>query len=337
MPPGGAVSYGIDVGGTKILGVALGADGKALAEHELATPQSAIVPAIAPPHDEAGEQPPGDAAEQVADAIAAVARRVGWSFGPVGVGMPGMVDSTGVVRFSPNLPGAHGVDMQALVAARLPGAGVVVANDADCGATAELRVGAARGVLEGLVVTLGTGIGGSVISSGKVQRGAHGFAGEVGHMVVEHAGPMCACGRRGCWERYASGGGLGRLAREAALAGTLHKVVEMAGGDPELVRGEHVSLAAAGGDEGALRVMEELGWWVAMGLANLVAVLDPELIVVGGGLAEVGELVLAPARRSLASLVEGGRARPDIPIVPAQLGRRAGAVGAALLVHPAWG
>jgi glucokinase len=236
-----------------------------------------------------------------------------------------------MLRFSPNLPAAAGGDVATALSERLGGVPVHVDNDANCAALAEVTLGAARGAAEALIVTLGTGIGGGVVSGGRVVTGAFGFAGEVGHMVVDPAGPPCPCGRRGCWERYASGGGLGRLAREAAFAGRLHEAVALAGGDPELVRGEHVTRAARAGDPGALGVLDELGWWVALGLANLVAVLDPQVIVVGGGLAEVGELLLVPTRRAFAELVEGGRARPAIDVLPARFGERAGAVGAALM------
>ena len=126
-------------------------------------------------------------------------------------------------------------------------------------------------------------------------------------MIVDPAGPPCPCGRRGCWERYASGGGLGRLAREAAYAGRLAHVVAGVGGDPENVHGEDITRAALDGDPGALGVLDELGWWVALGLANLVAMVDPERIVIGGGLAEAGELLLAPTRQAFARPRRGGR------------------------------
>lgn len=341
-------AYGVDIGGTKVLGVALDQAGRVAAEARAATPREATDP----------EEPRrGMVGAAVADAVAAVVSRLaigasapsgGRPAGggepegvartgpplPVGVGVPGMVDRRGgILRFSPNLPGAVGADMGGLLGERLPGSAVRVDNDANCAAVAELRLGSARDVEEALVVTLGTGIGGGVVAGGRVRSGACGFAGEVGHMVVDPAGPPCPCGRRGCWERYASGGGLGRLAREAAYGGRLHEAVALAGGDPELVRGEHVTRAASAGDPGALGVLDELGWWVALGLANLAAVLDPEVIVVGGGLAEVGELLLGPTRRAFAELVEGGRARPAIRIVPATFGERAGAVGAAILAR----
>jgi glucokinase len=179
-------------------------------------------------------------------------------------------------------------------------------------------------------VTLGTGIGGGVIVDGRLRVGANGYAGEIGHMVVDPAGPPCPCGRRGCWERYASGGGLGLLAREAALAGRLPAVVARAGGDPESVRGEDVTAAALAGDTDARQVVEQVGWWIGFGLANLACVLDPECIVLGGGLVGAGELWLDAARASFAELVEGGSAREPVAIVPAALGEQAGAIGAAL-------
>jgi glucokinase len=320
--PGGP-SYGVDVGGTKILGVALTDECTVLAEFRVPTPQQT-----------AGPGRSGRPAEQgaVADAVASVVHALQQEHGPgpVGVGVAGMLDRSGVLRFAPNLRGAAGMDVRAALTDRLGRAPAHLDNDANCGALAELTLGAARGSREALMVTLGTGIGGALILDGKVQGGAHGMAGELGHMVVDPSGPRCPCGNRGCWERYASGAGLARLARDAALAGGLDGALALAGGDPELVRGEHVARAAAAGDPGSLAVIETLGWWIALGLANLVAVVDPERIVVGGGLAEVGELLFAPTRRAFISLVEGGPARPAVPIVHAALGERASAIGAAV-------
>ncbi len=349
------LGYGVDVGGTKILGVAIDPDGSVLAERRVPTPHQAAATAA---RGQAGtaqdgeggaapyEQHPGDA---VADAIAGlleelhddVVARAGAETAPlaeipIGIGIAGLVDTAGDLRFSPNLAAASGANIGELVTARLGDAERPVAsplrarNDANCTALAELLLGAARGMRYGLVVTLGTGIGGALIIGGRVHVGARGFAGEIGHMVVDPNGPPCPCGNRGCWERYASGSGLTRLAREAAIAGTLHEAVRLAGGDPERVTGEHVTAAAAEGDPDALRVLGELGWWIGLGLANLVAVLDPEGIVVGGGLGHAGEMLLGPARRSLAALVEGGAARGPVPVVEAALGEQAGAVGAAL-------
>ncbi|HEX3946977.1 MAG TPA: ROK family protein, partial [Acidimicrobiales bacterium] len=303
------IAFGVDIGGTKVLGVALDGDDRVVAEARVATPQAAGDP---------DGHPPGPIGAEVADAVDQVVTALRQAVDPspagvlpgvpvaVGVGAPGMVDRDGVLRFAPNLPGAAGADVRGLVADRLPGVALVVDNDANLAAVAEHRLGAAAGTDHAVVVTLGTGIGGGLLVGGRVLVGRAGFAGEIGHMIVDPTGPPCPCGQRGCWERYASGGGLARLAREAAYAGQLHEVVGIAGGDPELVRGEHVTRAALDGDPGAVAVMEELGWWVALGLANLVAVVDPERIVLGGGLVEAGDILLAPTRRAFAGLVEGG-------------------------------
>jgi glucokinase len=328
---GARAAYGVDVGGTKILGVALSPEGDVLAERRVPTPD-----ALGPLGG--GE----DAVAVLAVAVAGVVQALGADprAGPgtvlIGVGLPGFVID-GVLRFSPHLPRAAtppgapaSSGFAARLAAALPGVTAVVHNDSNLAALAELVLGAARGMRDGLVLTLGTGIGGALVVDGSVHGGAHGIAAEVGHMVVDPAGPQCPCGGRGCWERYASGGGLARLAREAALAGSIPEAVALAGGHPELVRGEHVTAAAAAGDPGSLRVVEELGWWLALGLANLAALTDPERVVLGGGLVAAGEMLLAPARRAFATLVVGKAARPDTPIVAAALGERAGAIGAAL-------
>jgi len=338
----GEIVFGVDVGGTKVLGVAL-RDDLVVAEARVPTPTRPGGPAG--PVATTGE----DVANAIVEVVAAVAGRVaGGTSGAgrvpaeggtpvIGVGMPGMVDRSGVLRFAPNLPAAGGTDFRRLLARRLapttpatPPPVVVIENDTNLATLAEHRLGAARGADNVLMVTLGTGIGGGVVLGGRVLTGSSGFAAEVGHMVVDPSGPPCPCGRRGCWERLASGGALGRLAGEAARAGSLARVVALAGGDPGDVRGEHVTEAARQGDEGALSVMEELGRWVALGLANLAALLDPSRIVVGGGLAQAGEVLLAPTRRAFAGMVEGGTARPRIEIVEAELGERAGAIGAAL-------
>jgi len=323
------VAYGVDIGGTKVLGVAYADDGTVVASRRVPTPHLPADPAR-PPLAAAVAR----AGEELADATAAVVLALRTDLagepGPVGVGFPGMVDRAGVLRFAPHLGAAAGADVRSLVSHRLEGEPVQVANDANCTAVGELSLGAARGFDDVLVVTLGTGIGGAIVMGGRIVTGAHGFAGEIGHMVVDPNGPPCPCGNRGCWERYASGGGLARLAREAALAGTLEAAAALAGGDPEAVRGEHVTSAAASGDPGARRVVEELGWWLGLGLANLVALLDPEVVVVGGGLARAGDMLLDPARAALAGLVEGGGTRPCVPIRQAALGEHAGAIGAAL-------
>lgn len=309
-----ARSVGVDVGGTKILALVF-------------DDESGLV--VGEPVKEA--TPPG--ADALLDAVADVVARLEEAEGPVagvGAGLPGLVDRRGRLAAAPNLPAVAGVAFAEQLAERV-GHEVVVDNDATCAAWAEATRGAAAGVADMVMVTLGTGIGAGLVAGGRLQRGRHGFAGEPGHMVVDPDGPRCPCGRRGCWERYASGSGLGRLAREAAEAGEAPRLVELAGGDAEAVKGEHVTAAAREGDEDALAVLGQLGWWVALGLANLVNVLDPEVVVVGGGLVAAGEMLLEPVRSSFAQLVLGATHRPLTRIVPAELGSEAGAIGAALL------
>jgi glucokinase len=302
---------GVDVGGTKILGLQLRPDNTVGAETRRATPGGG---------------------QAVLDAIAEVVTALGPARA-VGVGAPGLVDRAGVLRFAPNLAHVVGLPVRARLEERLPGVAVTVGNDATCAGWAERVLGAGQGSQDVLLVTLGTGIGGGLVAGGQLVLGGNGFSGEIGHMVVDIHGPPCPCGKRGCWERFASGSGLGRLGREAAQAGRAPRVVELAGGDPEAVRGEHVTAAATDGDPGALEVISHFAWWVALGLANLANVFDPECIVLGGGLATSGGLFLAPVQAAFVELVEAAEYRPSIRIVLAELGDRAGAVGAALLAR----
>jgi glucokinase len=303
---------GIDVGGTKCLGVAV-AGGEVVAEQLVPTPGTK---------------------EPLLDTLAGLVRSLGEEAGEavtgVGLGVPGLVDRAGVLHFAPNLLGATGVAVKAEMEARL-GLEVDVDNDATCAAWGERELGAARGFDEVVLVTLGTGIGGGIVSGGRVVRGANGFGGEIGHMVVDPHGPQCPCGRRGCWERYASGSGLGWLGREAAVAGRAPRLVELAGGDAAAVRGEDVSVALGEGDAGAVDVLTEFAWWLAIGLANLANIFDPQAFVLGGGVVAIGDVLFDAARAAFARTLTGQEYRPGIEIVPAVLGVRAGAVGAAFL------
>ncbi|MHB8669327.1 MAG: ROK family protein [Acidimicrobiales bacterium] len=308
------LTIGVDLGGTKCLGVASTSDGTVVAEHRVGTP----------------DRPDG-----ILDVVAGVAGQLRSNVGAdrvraVGVGAPGLVDRQGLLRFAPNLALGEPLAIGPEIASRL-GVPVRADNDATCATWGERVFGAASGAYDMVLVTLGTGIGGGIVSGGELHRGANGFAGEIGHMVVDPNGPPCPCGQRGCWERYASGSGLARLSREAALAGRAARVLELAGGDVEAVRGEHLTAAVAEGDEEARAVLDHFAWWLALGLANLANVFDPECFVIGGGLAEIGDDLLVPARSAFEGLVEGASRRPAIPILAATLGERAGAVGAAAL------
>ena len=304
------VAAGIDVGGTKCLGVVIDAAGDVVAESRRPTPRG----------------------EAVIGALAGVFEDLQAEVGPVpvlGVGVPGLVTLDGVLRASPNIPDVAELDVAGRLGARID-VPLVVGNDATWAALSEWRVGAGRGVDDLVMVTLGTGIGGGVVAGGRLIVGANGFTGEFGHMVVDPNGPPCVCGRRGCWERFASGSGLAQLARVAAVGGRLRRVVQMAGGEPALVRGEHVQDAAREGDEAALAVVDEFARWVALGLVNLTNALDPAMLVLGGGLAEGADLYLEPIERWFGALLYSPQLRSHPALAFASLGERAGAIGAAL-------
>jgi glucokinase len=311
-----APTIGLDVGGTKVLGVALDATGTIVAEHREPTPEGgeAVVAAMA--------STVGRLRALAPDVVA------------VGAGVPGLVDREGVLRLAPNLPGVTDLPVATLLG-EATGLPVRIDNDATCALWGEHEAGAARGGDDVLLVTLGTGIGGGILADGALVRGAHGFAGELGHMVVVADGLPCPCGRRGCWERYASGSALGRLGRVAAAQPGGERLLAHGGGRPDDVDGEHVSAAAAEGDPVALAVVAEFAGWFGLGLANLVAILDVDTCVIGGGLVEAGDTVLEPMRAALGERLVGAAHRPAPAVVAAVLGEHAGAVGAAHLAREA--
>jgi glucokinase len=252
----------------------------------------------------------------------------------LGVGVAALVDRDGATRYAPNIPGMVDAPLRAALAeaVAMP---VVVDNDANAAAWGEAVHGAARGVEDALVITLGTGIGGGIIAGGRVYRGAHGFAAEVGHWQFERGGARCACGESGHWEACGSGHALGRLGREAAEVGRAPALLARVGGDPTRITGADVTGSAETGDADSLAIVESWATDVALGFAGLVNILDPELIVVSGGLVDLGERLLDPLRRAFAGRIEGAAHRPAVPIVPAQLGELAGVVGAAALARGA--
>jgi glucokinase len=315
------VAIGIDVGGTKALALMVARDGRVLGEMVSQTP-----------HDEgfgAGEATTKVLVEQVNELCER--QSLDPAMVPVGLGLPGMMRRDGHLAFAPNLQTASGADLGAQLGSALANPSVFCENDANCAALAEHEWGAGRGIGDFVMVTLGTGIGGGVIADGQLVRGRSGFAGEIGHMVVVANGAPCPCGGRGCWERYASGGGLHRLTREAALEGRLATLVEQCAGDPKRVRAEDVTAAAAEGLDEAVTLLREVGWWLALGLANLAAILDCGHFVIGGGLSSASEFVLPAAREYLAELVEGYDARPTITVTTSMFGPRSGAMGATLV------
>jgi glucokinase len=304
-------TVGLDVGGTKVLGVAI----------DPRDPTTIVAE---------GRVPTPDGGDGLVDTLLELIDSLGPTPDAVGVGVPGLVDRAGTLHMGPHLRRMHEVPLGRLLVER-SGIPAVVDNDANCHAVGEQAAGAATGATDALVVTLGTGIGAGIISGGQLLRGANGFAGEPGHMIVDPNGPPCPCGKRGCWERFASGTGLGRLARDAASGGRLDAAVALAGGDPEAVRGEHVTASARAGDAESQAVLDAFARWIALGLANLANVLDPAVIVIGGGLVEAADLLLPEVRARFAALVLAGELRPEVSIVAAALGERAGAIGAGLL------
>jgi glucokinase len=305
----------LDVGGTKVLGVAV----------DPRDPRKIVAE---------GRVPTPDGGDGLVDTLLDLAATLAPTASGIGVGVPGLVDRSGTLHMGPHLRRMQEVPLARLLAERA-GVPAVVDNDANCHAIGEQATGAAAGAADALVVTLGTGIGAGIITGGEVLRGANGFAGEPGHMVIDPSGPPCPCGKRGCWEQFASGSGLARLAREAAVEGRLDAAVALAGGDPSAVRGEHVTASARAGDVASQAVLDSLARWIALGLANLVNVLDPAIIVIGGGLVEAADLLLPEVRSRVSALVMAGEQRPVVSIVPAELGEHAGAIGAALLAASA--
>lgn len=248
----------------------------------------------------------------------------------VGVGAAGLVDATeGVLRFAPNLAWRDlPIARRMREALGLP---CQVDNDASMAAYGEFRFGAGRGYRHLLLVTVGTGIGGGIVADGRLFRGANGFAAEIGHIIVEPGGPLCGCGNRGCWEQVAAGRAIDRMGRQEAREHEHSILRRLAGGDPDMVTGRLVTEAARQGDDAARGILAETGARLGEGIAGLVNVLDPQIVVVGGGAIVAGDLMLDPARAAFREAVEAPDHRPRVPIVPAQLGNDAGAVGAAVL------
>ncbi len=231
-----------------------------------------------------------------------------WS---VGIGAAGWMDlDGGTVLFSPHWPGAMSRlrdNLQRLL--RRP---VLLTNDADAAGWAEWRFGAGQGQNRLVCITLGTGIGGAMVMDGRLERGRFGVAGEFGHQIIMPGGHRCECGNRGCWEQYASGNALGREARELAAANSpvAQELLKAVDGDVGRITGVIVTELAEAGDPTSRELIEDVGEWLGLGLANLAAALDPGTFVIGGGLCDAGELLVAPARKAFARNLTGRGFRP---------------------------
>lgn len=305
-------AVGIDVGGTKTAAARVGDDGTVLAFESLPTPAD-------------------DVDATLATIVEAARSVITPDVGAVGIAAAGLVEwGSGELVFAPNLAWRH-VSLSSYLEAelKLP---AVADNDNTAAAWGEYVFGAGRGVTDLLLVGVGTGIGGGIVNGGRLFHGAHGFAAEIGHIVMDPAGPLCGCGNRGCWEQLASGQAVVRAARAAVGAKADSTLTATTGGDPSKVTGVMVTRAAQEGDEVSIAILAEVGRWLGVGIGGLVNILDPEIVVMAGGVAEAGDLVLEPARAAYRDTVEAADMRPDIPIVKAALGRNTGVVGAAALV-----
>jgi len=309
------LTIGVDIGGTKILAGVVDADGVVLDRLKVATPKDA-----------------DNTARVIAEVVAAL--RVNHAVEAVGLGAAGFIGADrSTVLFSANVGAWVGEPLRDRMEA-LIGLPVVVENDANAAAWAEVRFGAAAGHADVMCVTVGTGIGGALVFGGELYRGGGGIAGEPGHMRVVPNGLACPCGNYGCWEQYASGNALTRLARDRA-AGTpeaAEKLLALGDGTPTGVRGPHVTAAALLGDPVALAAFRDVGGWLGQGLADLSAVLDPAAFVIGGGVSDAGDLLLLPALETYRAVLRRGH-RPGAEVFVATLGSEAGLVGAADLAR----
>lgn len=312
------LTIGVDIGGTKILAGTVTDDGEITSVARRPTPRQdadAVLESV------------GEAVRELVDGSAE-------PIGGVGVGVAGLVDAErSRVFFAPNLRWSQ-VPVRTLLEAST-GLPVVVENDGNIAAWGEYRFGAGRGTRDMVLVTVGTGIGGGIVINGQLFRGAHGAAGEIGHINAVPDGRACGCGRGGCWEQYASGNALVREARELAAerrseAGLL---LSLGDGTPEGVQGTQITEAALAGDPVAREAFTRVGTWLGRGLADLAAVLDPEVFVIGGGVSESGDLLLASARQTLTDKLIGQQNRPAPSVRLAELANNAGIVGAADLAR----
>lgn len=307
----GAVAIGVDVGGTKLIAAAVAEDGTILERRRQSTPA-------------------GDGDQVLRTVLEIVEALDDGRALPVGVGIAGIVDPAGVVRYGPNI-GVRDFPLTARIRAAT-GRHAVVKNDATVAAFGEARAGAGRGAESLIMLTLGTGVGGGIVLDGGIVEGRHGFAGELGHVIVSEGGRRCPCGNRGCVEAYASGSAIGLMAREGLVdrevTSSLREVVQL--------DGKAVTTAAQAGDAFAREILREAGTWLGVAMASLANALDPEVILVGGGAAiQAGDFVIPAARTAMGERLIGSKHREVPDVVPATLSDDAGMIGAALLAAEA--
>ncbi|CAN5239291.1 ROK family glucokinase [soil metagenome] len=304
-------AIGVDVGGTKIAVGIVSADGELLDEVRQPTPHTS---------------------KRLIEALAGAIQEVGngHEVGGVCLAVPGNILATeNRVIYSPNLHAIESVALKDELEPRI-GLPLTVENDANAAAWGEFRFGAGSDVDHLVFITLGTGVGGGVITHGVLMRGAQGAGGELGHTTIQATGPRCSCGNRGCLEAMASGTAIRRRAREVAIEKPGSALNRLA--STREILGEDVTRLAEGGDEAALSVLEEAGVWLGIGLAGFVNVFNPEVVAIGGGVVEAGDLILNPARREI-QLRARSPARDLAEIRVATLGAKSGILGAAALAR----
>ena len=311
-------AIGVDIGGTKIAIGVVDEEGRILSKVRVETDADDVA----------------SIDRAIADACNELA--ASYPVGAIGVAAAGFVSSDRTtMAFAPNIAWRDyplGTKIAELVEVDVP---VVVENDANAAGWAEFRFGAGRDADDMLMLTVGTGLGGAIVVNRELVRGRWGVAAEVGHMRVVPGGHYCGCGHEGCWEQYASGRALVRDARAAvvALPHLAGRLLELAGGDRRKLEGPHVTQAAQEGDPLAVSLIAKLGRWIGEGAASVTALLDPELIVVGGGVAAAGDLLLLPARAGFESQLSALGHRPGARIELAEQGNEAGMGGAADLAR----
>jgi glucokinase len=310
-------TIGVDIGGTKVLGGVVREDGEVIATARRDTPARDPAATL----DRIVEVITDLLAEHDADII--------------GIGAAGWIDDErSTVLYAPNLAWRND-PLRDDVAKRV-GRTVVVENDGNAAAWAEFRFGAARDATDSMVLfTVGTGIGGGVVLGGRLVRGAHGMAGEPGHVLTVPDGHPCGCGSRGCLEQYASGKALTRYARHLAEADPMRAgaLLAEAGGDPQKLTGPMVTEAARRGDDIAIEAFAHAGYWLGQGLADMVQILDPEVLVIGGGVIDAGDLLLAPTRVAYERALAARGKFPVAAVVAASMGNTAGVIGVADLAR----
>jgi glucokinase len=306
---------GVDLGGTNIRVALVDREGRIL--------QDARRPALA---DQAPEATLANIRDGVTEVLEEQAAKPEQLVG-VGIGLPGIMDDEqGLVFWSPNFPRWENVPVARAVGepTHLP---VTLLNDAKCAALGELTYGAGRGARHMVMITVGTGIGGAFVVEGQLLMGPNGSIGEVGHQTIDPSGPLCGCGNHGCWERFCGRDAIIDRTVRRLQAGRPSVLVDQVA-RPHDVTPALVAEAAAGGDALAREVMEETGFYLGVGVTNLINMLNPEVFVIGGGIAQAGDVLLGPMRRTVAARAVALQAK-TARIVTAELGDNAGVMGAA--------